>query len=59
MHKKIASPDLKAAFIKTKVGNFIKSYDKALPGKHKYIFYNRQTKNNRKSYTCYAKKYLD
>ena len=43
-HTKIMAPDIKATFTKAKVGRVIKSFDKALPGRHTDIIYNGRTK---------------
>lgn len=40
----IPTPDPKPPFINTKVGRFVKSFDKALPGKHTVTIYNGRTK---------------
>ena len=43
-YTKIAAPDTRGIFTKAKVGRFIKSFDKALPGKHTDTIYNGRTK---------------
>ena len=40
------APNQKALFLKTKVGRFIKSSDKALPGNHNNTIYNGRTKKH-------------
>ncbi len=41
---KITAPDSRATFTNAKVGRFIKSFDKALPGKHTKTIYNGRSK---------------
>lgn len=43
-HLRAPAPDLKTLFLKTRVGRFIKSFDKALPGKHSNTIYNGRPK---------------
>ena len=43
-YNKVTAPDLKDVFTKAKVGRFIKSFDKALPGRHTDVIYNGRTK---------------
>ena len=43
-HLQIPAPDSKALFMKATVGRFIKSFDKALPGKHTTAIYSGRTK---------------
>lgn len=43
-YTKIGAPDTRAIFTKAKVGRFIKSFDKALSGKHIDAIYNGRTK---------------
>lgn len=45
-HAHIPAPDPKLLFIKAKVGRFIKSFDKALPGKHTITLYNGRKKKH-------------
>ncbi len=40
----VPGPDPKMLFSKAKIGRFIKSFDKALPGKHTKIIYNGRNK---------------
>lgn len=42
----LPGPDPKTLFGQAKVGRFIKSFDKALPGKHTNIIYNGRTKKH-------------
>lgn len=45
-HVQALAPNQKTLFLKTKVGRFIKSFDKALPGNHNSTIYNGRTKKH-------------
>lgn len=44
--KRIPAPNSRLLFMKAKEGRFIKSFDKALPGKHTTALYNGRTKKH-------------
>lgn len=45
-HTQIPAPNPKLPFMGAKEGRFIKSFDKALPGKHTITIYNGRTKKH-------------